>query len=81
LVERRSDTRIAEPCGELANHGTVGVVEVVAGGEQLDGTGSTALQGIEQARVKALGEKDVGRDCGMHPELEGYNRPECEDFV
>jgi hypothetical protein len=39
------------------------------------------VQGIEQAGVKALGEKNVGGDSGLHAELEEYNRRACEDFV
>ena len=61
LVERGGDFVEAEPGGDVADGGAVSVVEVVAGGEELDGMGSAAVKGVEQARVQALLEEDVGR--------------------
>ncbi len=61
LVERGGDFVEAEPGGDVADGGAVGVIEVVAGGEELDGLGSAAVKGVEQAGVQALLEEDVGR--------------------
>jgi len=66
LMERGSNAGVAEPCGDVADGGAVGVVEVVAGGEDLDGLGAAFLQGIEQARVQALRKEDVGGDTELH---------------
>ncbi len=66
LVERGADIVGAEPCGDVAEGGSVGVVEVVAGGEELDGAGSGFVQGVEQTGVEALREEDVGGDTGLH---------------
>jgi hypothetical protein len=49
--------------------------------KDLNRTSSTAVQGIEQASVKALREEDVCGDSGLHTELEEYNRLACDDFV
>ena len=59
LVEGGGGVGVAEPGGEVADDGAVGVVEVVAGGEELDGLGSAVAQGVEQAGVQALLEEDV----------------------
>ena len=61
LVERGGDFVDAKPGGDVADGGTVGVVEVVACGEELDGLGSAVVKGVEQAGMKALLEEDV---CG-----------------
>lgn len=61
LVERGGDFVGAEPGGDVADGGAVGVVEVVAGGEELDGLCSAVVKGVEQARVQALPKEDVGR--------------------
>jgi hypothetical protein len=66
LVERGPDAGVAEPGGDVADGGAVGVVEVVAGGEELDGLSATLLQGVEQAGVQALREEDVSGDTGLH---------------
>jgi hypothetical protein len=66
LVERAADIVRAEPCGDVADGGAVGVVEVVAGGEDFDGVGAAAVEGVEQARVQALRKKDMGGDSGLH---------------
>ena len=70
LVERGSDAGVAEPGGDVADGGAVGVIEVMAGGEDLDSldaVGSAgAVEGIEQARMKALREKDVSGDTELH---------------
>ena len=66
LVERGADVVGAEPGGDVADGGAVGVVEVVAGGEDLDGLGAAFVQGVEQAGVQALRKEDVGGDSGLH---------------
>jgi hypothetical protein len=66
LVECGSDASVPEPCGDVADGGAVAVVEVVTGGEDLDGLSSAAVEGVEQARMEALLEEDVGGDCGQH---------------
>ena len=43
-----------------ADGGAIAVVEVVAGGEELDGLGAGFVEGVEQAGVQALLEEDVG---------------------
>lgn len=71
LVKRSADVIIAEPRGDLADGGAVGVVEVVTRCEDLDSLGSRALEGVEHARVETLGKEDVSRDSGLHPEFKG----------
>jgi hypothetical protein len=44
----------------------VRVVEVETCGEELDCAGAGALEGVEQARVEAMGKEDVGGDSGLH---------------
>jgi hypothetical protein len=66
LVEGGSDAGVAEPGGDVADGGAVGVVEVVAGGEDLDGLSAGVVEGIEQAGVEALRENDVSGDTGLH---------------
>ena len=66
MVECGGDFGGAEPGGDVADGGAVGVVEVVAGGEELDGLGAGVVQGVEQAGVQALLEEDVGGDGGLH---------------
>jgi hypothetical protein len=66
LVERGADVVGAEPGGDVADGGTVGVVEVVAGGEDLDGLGAAVVEGVEQAWVQALRKEDVSGDSGLH---------------
>jgi hypothetical protein len=61
LMKSGGDFVGAEPGGDVADGGTVGVVEVVAGGEELDGFGSAVVKGVEQARVQALLKEDVCR--------------------
>jgi len=67
LVEGGGDVVIAEPVGEVADGGAVGVVEVVAGGEDFDDGGAGGLEDVEQAGVQALREEDVCGDSGLHP--------------
>ena len=43
----------AEPVGDLADGGAFGVVKVLAGGEELNALGASALEGVEQAWVQA----------------------------
>jgi hypothetical protein len=66
LVERGGDAGVAEPRGDVADGGAVAVVEVMAGGEDLDRLSSGVVEGVEQAGVEALLEEDVGGDCGQH---------------
>ena len=66
LVERGTDVVGAEPGGDVADGSAVGVVEVVAGGEDLDGLGAAVVQGVEQAWVQALRKEDVSGDSGLH---------------
>ena len=70
LVERGGDAGVAEPGGDVADGGAVVVVEVMAGGEDLDGLDTIGragfVEGVEQAGVKALLEEDVGGEGGLH---------------
>jgi hypothetical protein len=61
LVERGGDFVGSEPGSDVADGGAVGVVEVMAGGEELDGLSSAVVKGVQKAGVKALLEEDVGR--------------------
>ena len=61
LMERGGDVVGAEPGGDVADGGAVGVVEVVAGGEELDGLGSAVVKGFQKTGVQALLEKDMCR--------------------
>ena len=61
LMERGGDVVGAKPGGDVADGSAIGVIEVVAGGEELDGLGSAVVKGFQQAGVKALLEEDVGR--------------------
>ena len=51
LVKCSSDAGVAEPGGDVADGGAVGVVEVVTGGEELNDLGSGLVESIKQARV------------------------------
>ncbi len=73
LMECGADVVVAEPEGDVADGGAVGVVEVVAGGEELDSRGAGVAEGVEQAGVQAMLEEDVGGDCGLH-QLLRYSR-------
>ena len=66
LVERGGDIVGAEPGGEVAEDGAVGVVEVMARGEEFDGFGAAVVESVEQAGVQALLKEDVGREAGLH---------------
>ena len=66
LVEGGGYAGVAEPGGDVADGGAVGVVEVVAGGEDLDGLGAGFTQGVEQAGTEALLKEDVSGDSGLH---------------
>ncbi len=69
-MERGPNVVGAEPVGDVVDGGTVGVVEVVAGGEDLDGLDSIGppglVQSVEQAGVQALREEDVSGYTGLH---------------
>jgi hypothetical protein len=60
LVEGGVGVGVTEPGGDVADGATVGVVEVVPCGEDLNGLGSAEAQGFEQAVMQALLEKDRG---------------------
>ena len=70
LVQGGGGAGVAEPGGDIADDGAVGVVEVVAGGEELDGGvamgGEAAKHRVEQAGVQALLEEDVRGEAGLH---------------
>ena len=66
LVERGDYACVPEPGGDVADGGAVAVVEVMAGGKELDGLGAGFVEGVEQAGVKALLEEDMGGDGGLH---------------
>jgi len=66
LVKGGRGAGVAEPGGDLAELGAVGVVEVMAGGEEFDGACATVAEGVEQAGVQALLKEDVGREAGLH---------------
>jgi lysophospholipase L1-like esterase len=73
LVERGSYSCVAEPGGDVANGGAVGVVEVVAGGEELDRLGAGFVEGVEQTGMEALLKEDVGGEGRLHHLLK-YSR-------
>ena len=66
LVEGGSDVVGAEPVGDLADDGAVGVVEVVAGGEDLDVARAGFGEGVQDGGIEGLLEQDVGGDSGLH---------------
>jgi hypothetical protein len=66
LVEGGGYACVSEPGGDVADGGAVAVVEVMAGGKELDGLCAGLVEGIEQAGVQALLEEDVGGDGGSH---------------
>ena len=66
LMEDGADVVGAEPGGEFADGGGIGVVEVVARGEDFDGAGTGGGEGVQQARVQAVLEEDVGRESRLH---------------
>ena len=81
LVERGACAGVAEPGGDLAELGAVGVVEVMARGEELDGAGTGAQESVELAGVESLGKEDVGGDSGLHGALQKYNSGGCGGFL
>ena len=67
LVEDGADVVGAEPGGDVADGEGVGVVEVVARGEDFDGAARRrACEGVQQAGVQAVLEEDVGGESGLH---------------
>ena len=66
-VERGDDVVGAEPVGGFADGGGVGVVEVMASGEDFDGGGAGLREDVEKSWGQAAREKDVGRDSLLHP--------------
>ena len=65
-VETGFEVVVAEPGGELAEGGAVGVVEVVAGGDDLNGACAGTLDAVEQAGVETEREKEVGGKAEVH---------------
>jgi len=55
LMEGGTNTGVAEPGSNIADGGAVGVVEVVAGGENLNDRSAGFVEGVEQSWVKTLG--------------------------
>ena len=66
LMEDGADVVGAEPGGEFADGGGIGVVEVVARGEDFNGARAGGGEGVQQAGVQAVLEEDVGRESGLH---------------
>lgn len=66
LMERSGDIVGPEPRSEIADDGAIGVVEVVAHGEDFDGLCAALVQGVEQAGIQALLKEDVSGDSGLH---------------
>ena len=66
LMQDGADVVGAEPGGEFADGGGVGVVEVVARGEDFDGARAGGVEGVQQAGVQAVLEEDVGGESGLH---------------
>ena len=70
LMEGRSYAGVAEPGSYVADSGAIGVIEVVAGGEDFNDRAAvgreTAQHRIEEAGVQALLQEDVGRETGLH---------------
>jgi hypothetical protein len=66
LVERGSYAGGVEPGGDVPDGSAVGVVEVMASGEELDDLSAGSMESVEQAGVQALREEDVGRVSGLH---------------
>jgi hypothetical protein len=60
LMECGGYASVAEPSGDVADGGPIAVVEVVAGGEDLDSLSAGVVEGVEQAGMEALLEEDVG---------------------
>ena len=76
LVESGGDAIVSEPERYVTDGGAVGVVEVMAGGKELDGGGAGVAEGVEQAGMEALLEEDVGGQGRLH-HLLGYSRVRC----
>jgi len=72
LVERGSCAGRVEPGGDVADGSSVGVVEVMPGGKELDDLSAGFVESVEQAGVQALREEDVGGKSGLH-HLLGYS--------
>ena len=53
----------AEPVRDLPDGVAVGVLEVMTGGEDLDGVGTGVMEAIEVAWIEPVSEEDVGRDA------------------
>src|ERR1700760_15349 len=47
LMQRRCDTGVTKPCGDIADGGAISVVEVMTRGEELDGLSSPFMESIE----------------------------------
>src|SRR5206468_6012788 len=69
LVQCGGDAGVPKPGGDVADGGSVVVVEVMTGGDDLYRLGAGFMQGVEQAGVQTLLEKDVGGQGGLHSPL------------
>lgn len=56
----------AEPVAEFANSVSVGVVEVMTRGEDLNGFGTGLVQRVEMAGAEAVCQEDMGGDAEGH---------------
>ena len=66
LMECGGDAVVAEPGGDVADGGAVGVVEVVAGGEELDGRGRRRCGGRRAGRGAGAAGGRRGWRGGLH---------------
>ena len=66
LMQHRAHIVGAKPGGEFAHGRRVGVVEVMACGEDLDGARAGDRDGVQQAGLQALLEEGVGGDSWLH---------------
>jgi hypothetical protein len=81
-VQCGGDAGVAEPGGDLAELGAVGVVEVMTRGEEFDGARARVFESVEQAGVQAMGEEDVRGDSWLHKvKFKGTSRGGVEIFA
>ncbi len=65
-MERGGDATVAEPCGELAGLLAVGVIDVVARGEELDDGGAGSGERVKVRGGEALRVEEPGREAEDH---------------
>ncbi len=70
-VQRGRDGIRPEPGCDFANGVAVGVIEVMARREELDGLRAGGAKCVEQRGRERLRQKDVRRDSGLHRAIEG----------